>query len=75
MPFERQVLVIYAATKGYVDDLPTDKLLAYEAGLIEYFDARYAEVFEGLKEKGKLTDDIIASLNKGLEEFTSGFTA
>ena len=75
MPFERQVLVIYAATKGYVDDLPIDKLLAYEAGLIEYFEARYAEVFEGLKEKGKLTDDIIASLNKGIEEFTSGFTA
>ena len=75
MPFERQVLVIYAATKGFVDDVPTDKLLAYEAGLVEYFEARYDEVLQGLRENGKLTDDIVASLNKGIEEFTGGFAA
>ncbi len=75
MPFERQVLVIYAATKGYVDDLPTDKLLAYEAGLVEYFEARYDDVLTGIRENGKLTDDIVASLNKGIEDFTGGFAA
>ena len=75
MPFERQVLVIYAATKGYVDNVPTDKLLSYEAGLVEYFEARYEEAFAGLRETGKLTDDVVAILNKGIEEFTSGFAA
>ena len=75
MPFERQVLVIYAATKGYVDDLATSKMSAYESGLVEYFEARYEEVLLGLREKGKLTDDLIEGLNKGIEEFTSGFAS
>ena len=73
MPFEKQVLVIYAATKGYVDAVATSKLLSYEAGLIEYFEARHSDVLTGLREKGKLTDDLVAGLNKGIEDFTGGF--
>jgi F-type H+-transporting ATPase subunit alpha len=73
MPFEKQVLVLYAATKGYVDGVATSKLLTYEAGLIEYFEARHNDVISGLREKAKLTDDLVAGLNKGIEEFTSGF--
>ena len=75
MPFERQVLVIYAATNGFVDEVPTEKLLSYEAGLVEYFEARYDEVLQALRENGKLTDDIVAGLKKGIEEFTSGFAS
>jgi F-type H+/Na+-transporting ATPase subunit alpha len=73
MPFEKQVLVIYAATKGYVDTVATAKLLSYEAGLIEYFEARHSDVLSGLREKGKLTDDLVAGMNKGIEDFTGGF--
>jgi F-type H+-transporting ATPase subunit alpha len=73
MPFEKQVLVIYAATKGYVDTIDTSKLLTYEAGLVEYFEARHSDVLSGLREKGKLTDDLVAGLNKGIEDFTGGF--
>jgi F-type H+-transporting ATPase subunit alpha len=73
MPFEKQVLVIYAAIKGYVDTIDTSKLLTYEAGLVEYFEARHSDVLSGLREKGKLTDDLVAGLNKGIEDFTGGF--
>jgi hypothetical protein len=41
--------------------------------LIEYFEARHNDVISGLREKAKLTDDLVAGLNKGIEEFTSGF--
>ena len=73
MPFEKQVLVIYAATKGHVDDIDTSRLLSYEAGLVEFFEARHGDILTGLREKGKLTDDLIAGLDKGITEFTSGF--
>ncbi|MGB0645543.1 MAG: F0F1 ATP synthase subunit alpha [Bradymonadia bacterium] len=73
MPFEKQVLVIYAATKGHVDEIDTSRLLSYEAGLVEYFEARHGDILTGLREKGKLTDDLIAGLDKGITEFTSGF--
>ena len=39
MPFEKQVLVIYAATKGHADEIDTSRLLSYEAGLVEYFES------------------------------------
>ena len=38
MPFEKQVLVIYAATTSHVDEIDTSRLLSYEAGLVEYFE-------------------------------------
>ena len=75
MPFEKQVLVIYAATKGHVDEIDTSRLLSYEAGLVEYFEARHGDILTGLREQGKLTDDLIAGLDKGITEFTSGFAS
>ena len=73
MSFERQVLVIYAATKGYVDEVATDKLLSYEAGLVDFFEARYNQVLVDMNASGKLTDDVVDALNKGIEEFTKSF--
>ena len=64
MSFERQVLVIYAATKGYVDEVATDKLLSYEAGLVDFFEARYNQVLVDMNASGKLTDDVVDALNK-----------
>src|SRR3982075_75508 len=47
IPVEKQVVIIYAATKGYVDHLEVAKLAAYEKGLYAFLEAKYPAVFEG----------------------------
>ncbi len=75
MGFEYQVLVIFAATNGYVDDLPVKSLGEYESQLIGHFDAKYKSVLDELKASGKLDDNIVAGFRSGIEEFNAGFSA
>ncbi|MGC6416230.1 MAG: F0F1 ATP synthase subunit alpha [Bradymonadia bacterium] len=72
---EDQILVIYAGVKGFVDDVAVSDLGRYEAELIEYFKAKHESVLNSIREVGKLTDDIVAALESGLNEFNAGFNA
>ena len=75
MAVEKQVLIIYAGAKGHVDHLPIDALARYERELTEYFESKYDDVLKSLREVGKLEDDIVAGLEKGIQEFNEGFQA
>ena len=75
MPVEIQVLVIYAATNGYVDALPTSALGRWESQLVDYFRSKYPTQLDALKTGGKLSDEIKAGFDKGIREFNEGFTA
>jgi F-type H+-transporting ATPase subunit alpha len=75
MPVEIQVLVIYAATNGYVDALPTSALGRWESQLVDYFRSKYPSQLDALKTGGKLSDEIKAGFDKGIREFNEGFTA
>ena len=72
-PVEKQVVIIYAGTKGHLDDLPTNKLGAFEKGLIEFLTAKHPKVLEGLREKKVMDKDIEEELKKALGEFKSAF--
>ena len=72
---EDQILVIYAGVKGFVDDVAVSDLGRYEAELIEFFKAKHASVLNSIREVGKLTDDVVAALESGLNEFNAGFNA
>ena len=73
MPVESQVIVIYAATNGYVDDFPVDSLRKYEEELHHYMNNRHPEVMKDLKEKGKIDDALDARIKDALEAFNSEF--
>jgi F-type H+-transporting ATPase subunit alpha len=75
MPVEQQILVIYAGARGHVDHLGIPALARYESELIEFFVNKYADVLKSLHEVGKLEDDIVAGLDKGLAEFKEVFQA
>jgi len=75
MPVENQVLVIYAATKGFVDALPVRALGRWEAGLIDHFKTRHQDVLDALKASGKLTDEVKSGLSTGIKAFNEGFNA
>ncbi len=76
MPVEHQVLVIYAATRGYVDHLPVSALGRWESELLDFFKTRHQGTLDALGEAGgKLTDEVKAGFEKGIKAFNEGFTA
>ncbi|MBX3024773.1 F0F1 ATP synthase subunit alpha [bacterium] len=75
LPVERQVLILYAATNGYVDQVEVAQLKRYEQELFRFVETRKPEVFKTILEKKQLDDDLKLLLNKTLEEFASQFAA
>jgi F-type H+-transporting ATPase subunit alpha len=73
LPVEKQVVMIYSATNGYVDKYEVEQLGAYEKQLYDFFETRKPEILTGIVEQGKLTDELTASLNDALEEFDKVF--
>ena len=74
VPVEKQVMIIYAATSGYLDDVPVDKVTAWEAAFYRYMDANHPEVGETIVEKSvkgkeKMSDDLLKQLRAAIEEF------
>ncbi|GMV43151.1 MAG: ATP synthase subunit alpha [Myxococcales bacterium] len=74
-PVEKQVVIIYAGTKGYVNDFPESALVKYEAELFQYMDARQADLMKDIKEKGALDDATEKRLAAALEDFNKTFKA
>jgi F-type H+-transporting ATPase subunit alpha len=74
LPMEKQVTILYAGTKGYLDDYAKESVAAYEAGLYPFVESRYPEVFSGLKEKQKIDDELEAKLNECLKAYAEEFT-
>ena len=72
-PVEKQVIIIYAATKGFVDEIPVNRLAAYEKELHEFLSGKYASIYEGIRTKKNLDKDLEAELRKALEEFKGVF--
>lgn len=62
-----QVSVIYAATKGYMDDVPVSRISEFQDSFLAYFAGN--PVYAQLADKKELTDEIESGLKKALEEF------
>ena len=72
---ERQVLVVYAATAGYIDDIPVEAVQRFERDLFEYVESKHPEALKLLREKRELTDDVKKTLNAILDELKKRFAA
>jgi len=75
LAIERQVLILYAASSGFLDQIEVPKLKRYEQELFRFVDTRKPEAFKLILQKKQLDDDVKAVLNTVLEEFTAQFTA
>ena len=64
MPVEKQVMIIYAATKKYLIDIPVEKILDFEKALFEYVDTKYPEVPEAIRTEKVISDETEAKLVK-----------
>ncbi len=70
---EEQVAVLYAGTRGYLDNVDIDQVEAYEHRLLEVLRSSGAEILASIAKEKKLDDAIEASLKAFLDDFTKGF--
>jgi F-type H+-transporting ATPase subunit alpha len=75
LPVEKQILIIYAGTNGFVDELPATALKKYEQELYSFIDSRHPDVFADILKKRELDGDLRAKMTKALEEFKGVFKA
>jgi F-type H+-transporting ATPase subunit alpha len=73
LPVEKQVLIIYAGTNGFIDELPLTALKKYEQELYSFIDSKHPDVFADILKKRELDGDLRAKINKALEEFKAVF--
>jgi F-type H+-transporting ATPase subunit alpha len=69
-----QVAIMYAATKGYLDNIEISQVLNFERGLADHLNAKYSAVLAKIEQRAKL-NDVEPELKKGIEEFAKGFKA
>ena len=73
LPVEKQVVIIYAGTRGYLDDINPKSIRKFEDELYPFIETKYPQIFESIRTKKKLDDETEAQLKKALEEFKAGF--
>ena len=73
MPVEKQVIIIYAATRKYLMDLPVDDILPFEKALFEFIDTKYPEIPESIRTEKVMSEEIeqklIAAINECKKEY------
>ncbi|MEJ6951273.1 F0F1 ATP synthase subunit alpha [Natronospora cellulosivora (SeqCode)] len=73
MEMEDQVMIIYTAINGYLDEIPVDNIKRFEEEFLRFMHGTYGEIAETIKEKGKLSDEIAEKLEAAIKEFKNGF--
>ncbi len=73
LPVEKQVLIIYAGAKGFLDDVEIEKVGAFETELSPFVEAKYPEILEQIRTKKVLDKEIENLLTKALNEFKTTF--
>jgi F-type H+-transporting ATPase subunit alpha len=71
VPVEEQVLVIFAGSEGYVDEVPVSEVQRYEAELRAYFQANHSDILEDIRTSGKLPEG--DKLESAVRAFTDSF--
>jgi len=73
MPVEMQIISIFAASRGYLDDIAIDQVTKFEKDLHKFVEERRPELREEILKKGSIDSGLEAGIKKVIEEFKSGF--
>ncbi len=75
LPFSKQILIIFAGTNGFLDDLPIDQVREFEAELYKYVDATAPALLRTIMEKKVLDDALKAEMSKVIKQSKEAFVA
>lgn len=73
VPVEEQIIILWVATQGYLDEIPVEKVKEFESKFIEELKQKEKKLLEEILEKKELTEDIVKSLEKITKKFVEGF--
>jgi len=72
---EKQVMIVYAATKGFLDSVAIEDVRRYEDELYRFLETRHAAVLSGIAEKKIIDDELKAGIEAALKDFGQQFAA
>jgi len=75
LPVEKQVAILYAATTGRLDDIPTPRVKEFETQFYRFLETEHANVLDELGKTKNLTDELAKALDDALVEFRESFLA
>ena len=73
MDVEKQIAIIFAASKGHLDDLDVEQVSDFEAGLFEYLDANASDSLASIISEGSISDETAEKLEKAISDYKVGF--
>ena len=73
MPVEKQIMIIYAATHGFLKEYPVNVLKRYEEEMHVFIETNHADILADIRNKKKLDDDLENRIKKALESFKGTF--
>jgi len=74
MPLEKQVMILYVAINGYLDDIPMDKVTAFEANFHRSMEANHPEIGQSIASKKEISAETEEKLKAAILEFKQGMT-
>jgi F-type H+-transporting ATPase subunit alpha len=69
VPLDKQVMILFAATNGYLEDVPVERVQQWEAEFHRFMDSAHPEIGRKVIEEKALSDETIAALRAAIEEF------
>jgi F-type H+-transporting ATPase subunit alpha len=73
MEVEKQVALLFAGAYGYLDDLPLEKIVAFESAYLDYMDSMHGKLLHKIKKEKKLDEGMIEQLKKAIQDFKARF--
>ena len=73
LPVEKQVCILFAGTRGFLDEMPLEVLAQYEKELYEFIGSRYPEIYQEIKEKKEISPELEEKMKKAMSEFNEEF--
>ena len=75
MDVEKQIAIIFAGTKGHLDEISASQVKDFENGLSDYLDANFSNELESIRSEGVVSEDVERNLDEAIRAFKGGFTA
>lgn len=75
MEFCDQISSMYAATRGFMDDVEVDRIREFESGLLDFLRSSKSDILADLKERAVIDDDLEGRLKAAINEFKKSFSA
>jgi F-type H+-transporting ATPase subunit alpha len=74
LPVEKQILIIFAGTNAFLDDLPVDQVRRFEAELYRFVENAHPKILSDIREKKSIDDELKGRMSAALKEFKERFT-